>query len=139
MSYANATNHGGHIATFIMEKETEPKILSYTRKMVNGKVEVVNRHTKDISNTIHASHFENTEQYLMEDASGWRIRKLTERECFRLMDVDDSDIDKIKAAGIPKTQQYKLAGNSIVCSCLYHIFRKLFIEQKNESRQLELF
>lgn len=70
---------------------------------------------------------------------GWRIRKLTARECFRLMDMDDADIDKIQAAGIPKTQQYKIAGNSIVVSCLYHLFRKMFIEQGNENQQLELF
>lgn len=57
----------------------------------------------------------------------YRIRKLTERECFRLMGVLDSDIDKIQSAGISKTQQYKLAGNSIVVNVLYHIFRKLFI------------
>ncbi len=55
------------------------------------------------------------------------IRKFTPRECFRLMDVDDSDIDKIISAGISNTQMYKLAGNSIVVNVLYHIFRKLFI------------
>ena len=53
------------------------------------------------------------------------IRKLTPRECFRLMDVSDSDIDKIQAAGISNTQQYKLAGNSIVVACLEGIFRAL--------------
>ena len=57
-----------------------------------------------------------------------RIRKLTPRECFRLMDVDESDIDKIQAAGVSNSGQYKLAGNSIVESCLFHIFRKLYIE-----------
>jgi site-specific DNA-cytosine methylase len=71
----------------------------------------------------------------------YRIRKLTPRECFRLMDVSDEDIDKIQAAGISKSQQYKLAGNSIVCSVLYHIFKAMFIEQvqPTEPRQLELF
>lgn len=73
------------------------------------------------------------------ETTGWRIRKLTPRECFRLMDVDDTDIDKIQSAGIPKTQQYKLAGNSIVVNCLYHLFRKMFIEKENESKQQELF
>ena len=70
------------------------------------------------------------------------MRKLTPRECFRLMDVSDSDIDKIQAAGISKTQQYKLAGNSIVVSCLYHIFRKMFLDLGNEQLgyvQLSLF
>ena len=69
----------------------------------------------------------------------FRIRKLTPRECFRLMGVDDSDIDKIQASGISKSGQYKLAGNSIVVNVLYHIFRKLFIEKENESQQLSLF
>ena len=72
----------------------------------------------------------------------FRIRRLTPRECFRLMDVSDSDIDKIQSAGISKTQQFKLAGNSIVVSCLYHIFRKMFIDLSNEQPgyvQLSLF
>ena len=69
----------------------------------------------------------------------YRIRKLTPRECFRLMDVSESDIDKLLNAGISNSQLYKLAGNSIVVSCLYHIFRKMFIEHQNENQQLTLF
>lgn len=95
------------------------------------------------------------------------IRKLTERECFRLMDVDDSDIDKIdcypfnsrqeretaiecadrkqlkaiKDDTISKTAKLKMAGNSIVVSCLYHIFKSLFIEpaKQQQPQQLSLF
>lgn len=66
----------------------------------------------------------------------YRIRKLTPRECFRLMDVDDADINKIQEAGISNSQQYKMAGNSIVVACLYHLFRKMFTEPQNEERQL---
>lgn len=74
----------------------------------------------------------------------FRIRKLTPKECFRLMGVDDKDIDKIQASGISNSGQYKLAGNSIVVDVLFHLFRKMFIETgpditKNEVRQLELF
>ncbi len=58
-------------------------------------------------------------------AKRYRIRKLTERECFRLMGVKDSDIDKIQAAGISSTQQYKLAGNSIVVDVLVGIFKNM--------------
>ena len=53
-----------------------------------------------------------------------RIRKLTPRECFRLMDVDEEYIDKIQAAGISDSQQYKMAGNSIVVACMEGIFYK---------------
>ena len=66
----------------------------------------------------------------------YRIRKLTPTECFRLMDVDDSDIEKMKQAGIAKTNLYKLAGNSICVSCMYHLFRKLFIEKDCETQTL---
>ena len=57
---------------------------------------------------------------------GNRLRKLTPRECFRLMGMRDSDIDKIQKAGISNTQQYKLAGNSIVVDVLEAIFKNLF-------------
>lgn len=56
----------------------------------------------------------------------YRIRKLTPRECFRLMGCDEKTIDIIQAAGISNSQQYKLAGNSIVVDCLYKIFEQLF-------------
>ena len=68
-----------------------------------------------------------------------RIRKLTPRECFRLMGVCEADIDKIQASGVSNSQQYKMAGNSIVVDCLYHLFRKMFTETQSEDRQLALF
>ena len=69
----------------------------------------------------------------------YRIRKLTPRECFRLQDVDDSNIDKIQATGLSNTQQYKLAGNSICVSPLYHILRKMFVDTGTEEAQGTLF
>lgn len=71
--------------------------------------------------------------------ANYRIRKLTPRECFRLMGVSETDIDKMLSAGISNSQLYKLAGNSIVVDVLYHIFRKMFIEKENEHQQLTLF
>lgn len=68
---------------------------------------------------------------------GYRIRKLTERECFRLMDVPEEYIDRIQAAGISRSQQYKMAGNSIVVACMYHLFRKLWID--TQIKTLTLF
>ena len=60
-----------------------------------------------------------------------RIRKLTPRECFRLMDVDEHNIDKIQNAGISDSQQYKMAGNSIVVACMEGIFNNLFSEDED--------
>ena len=68
-----------------------------------------------------------------------RIRKLTPRECLRLMDVDENDINTLLHCGLSNSSLYKLAGNSVVVSCMFHLFRKLFIEKENESRQLSLF
>ena len=69
----------------------------------------------------------------------YRIRKLTPKECFRLMGVSESDIDKIQQSGVSQSQQYKMAGNSIVVDVLEHIFRKMFVDTGQESQQLSLF
>ena len=53
-----------------------------------------------------------------------RIRKLTPKECFRLMGFSDEDFDSIK--GISNAQLYKMAGNSIVVNVLEEIFKSLF-------------
>lgn len=88
------------------------------------------------------------EQLLEYFSQRIRVRKMTPREAMRLMDVDDSDIDKIMNAtetvtlkngtvktkkAISKTAVYKLAGNSIVVPCLYHIFRTMFIPDQPEN------
>lgn len=54
---------------------------------------------------------------------GLRIRKLTPRECFRLMGIKDESFDKIK--NLSNTQAYKQAGNGIVVNVLMEIFKKL--------------
>lgn len=59
----------------------------------------------------------------------YRVRKLTPKECFRLMGLKDNDIDKIQQTGMSDTQQYKMAGNSIVVNVLEAIFRNLFIKK----------
>ena len=57
-----------------------------------------------------------------------RIRKLTPRECWRLMDFSDEDFDKAQAV-CSNTQLYKQAGNSIVKNILCETFKQ-FIDQK---------
>ena len=99
----------------------------------------------------------NSKIELPEELKGkkFRIRKLTPRECFRLMGVNDADIDKMQEAGISNSGLYKLAGNSIVAGgnytdsngnvdgVLFNLFRKMFIEtgmeKSEEPQQLTLF
>lgn len=59
----------------------------------------------------------------------YRIRKLTPRECGRLMGVSDEDIDKMAAVN-SNTQLYKQFGNSIVVDVMCAMFRNLNIEQE---------
>lgn len=89
-----------------------------------------------------------TKEDLIEYFAGrFGVRKLTPREALRIMDVEDTDIDKLINAkeetilksgerkttkAISKTNLFKMAGNSIVVSCLYHIFRTLFIPNQSE-------
>ena len=54
----------------------------------------------------------------------YRIRKLTPRECWRLMGYTDEDFDKAAAVN-SNTQLYKEAGNAIVKQVLMAIFRQL--------------
>ena len=60
---------------------------------------------------------------------GYRIRKLTPRECGRLMGVSDEDISKMAAVN-SNTQLYKQFGNSIVVDVMCAMFRNLNIEQE---------
>ena len=63
------------------------------------------------------------EPKFIENKVEYRIRKLTPRECFRLMGFTDNDFDKIH--GISNTQLYKMAGNSIVVDVVEGIFNNL--------------
>ena len=54
-----------------------------------------------------------------------RVRKLTPKECWRLMGFADESFEKA-AEVCSNTQLYKQAGNSIVVNVLEEIFKKLF-------------
>ena len=56
--------------------------------------------------------------------NNYRIRKLTPKECWRLMGFDDEDFEKASQVN-SNAQLYKQAGNSIVVQVLEAIFREL--------------
>lgn len=58
-------------------------------------------------------------------SDGYRIRKLTPKECWRLMGFTDVEFECAKLSGISNSQLYKQAGNSIVVDVLVGIFREL--------------
>lgn len=111
----------------------EPVLFQYPRGNNKGGIVAKN----GICPTISTSSWENN--CVLKIPQKDRIRKLTPKECFRLMGVGEREIDILLNSGTSNTQLYKMAGNSIVVDVLYHIFRKLFIEKENENLQQTLF
>lgn len=66
---------------------------------------------------------------LLFEKPQYRIRKLTPRECGRLMGASDEDIDRMAAVN-SNTQLYKQFGNSIVVDVMCAMFRNLNINQR---------
>lgn len=70
------------------------------------------------------------------DLMQYRIRKLTERECFKLMGVKNDDYKNV-AKNQSSSSLYHLAGDSIVTSCLMAIFGELFgVDYKDKINNL---
>ena len=80
----------------------------------NG-VKIIESHTNEIIGCIY-----------------WRIRKLTPRETWRLMNFTDEDNERASKF-VADSQLYKQAGNSIVVACLIAIFSSLFVENGHQS------
>lgn len=96
-------------------------ILGYTR---DSKGNIVKRNIWENAGTIHTSTGSggNTDQFVLQD--NYRIRRLTPRECFRLMDFPDSFTWPVS-----DSQAYKQAGNSIVVNVLYKIIKNLNLKK----------
>lgn len=74
--------------------------------------------------------------YTTSTLSSLRIRKLTPKECWRLMGFSDEDF--INAEKVcSNSKLYKQAGNSIVVDVLMAIFKELLIPQKSRSEWLD--
>lgn len=120
-------NHGTVTATVVGEKEYERtplKFLNRNQKNIDGDYAFC----VDSCNTGGVKEIE---------GSNLRIRKLTSKECWRLMGFDDEDFEKAKTALNEKfykgkdkssSQLYKQAGNSIVVNVLEKIFKNLLEE-----------
>lgn len=90
---------------------------------IPGRLESASRvyDTKYISPTLNTFGGGGREPKVMENV---RIRKLTPRECWRLMGFTDADFDKAQKVN-SDTQLYKQAGNSIVVDVLCAIFKEM--------------
>jgi DNA (cytosine-5)-methyltransferase 1 len=85
-----------------------------------GEIKMLDTYNKSIHDecpTLKARHAQNNDRKLWD---GYKIRRLTPRECFRLMDFPDTF-----TWNVSDSQAYKQAGNSIVVNVLYKIIKNL--------------
>lgn len=78
--------------------------------------------TDGISPTLNTMQGGNRQPKILENI---RIRKLTPKECFRLMGFSDEKFEVVEKL-VSNTQLYKQAGNSIVVDVLYYILVELY-------------
>jgi DNA (cytosine-5)-methyltransferase 1 len=98
-------------------------VISPTASFVNG----------DVCKTVRASGHGSVDRHSWDMVHhNLRIRKLTPKECFRLMGFSDEDFAKAEAVN-SNTQLYKQAGNSIVVDVIAHILKELKGVLMNES------
>ncbi|WP_366141317.1 DNA cytosine methyltransferase [uncultured Clostridium sp.] len=76
---------------------------------------------KQMINTLNIS----CNQAVVQD---FRIRKLTPKECWRLMGFKDEQFEKAEQV-CSNSQLYKQAGNSIVVNVMEEIFKNLFLNK----------
>jgi DNA (cytosine-5)-methyltransferase 1 len=75
------------------------------------------------SRTIKASQHD--AGVVLNSDNGFRIRKLTPKECWRLQGFPDWAFERAKAVGVSDSQLYKQAGNSVTVNVVYEIAKRL--------------
>lgn len=102
-----------------------------------SKVKAIDEQNMDVRNetvgtiVTDGSSPKHNNRVLEEVHKIYRIRKLTPRECYRLMGISDEDYNK--AAEVSSaTQLYKQAGNSICVNVLVAIFGQIFGGHEND-------
>lgn len=112
----------------VVEKMQKINVVGTMDNTLDHTFESANRVylTEGIAPTVHTCAGGGTEIKVLTDE--YSIRKLTPRECGRLMGVADEDITKMEKVN-SNSQLYKQFGNSIVVDVMVAIFEKLNIEQ----------
>lgn len=117
---ANQGTRNPPLVGFYNDKRLNQTIEKNKDKLIEGQekmLDTYNQSVHDISPCIKARHAQNNDRRLFD---GYKIRRLTPRECFRLMDFPDTF--KMPCSD---TQMYKQAGNSIVVGVLAELIKKL--------------
>ena len=133
-------NHGQVTAT-IVNGDIKPKLVGgIGDKKSNGGTQYYQQDRIYDSESIamaHPANLTSGSYYYQVNTRPLRIRKLTPKECFRLMGFSDEDFSKAEQVPTSNAQLYKQAGNSIVVNVLEEILKELFINEKKPKRQTD--
>ena len=124
---ARVVNPNGLAATITATDYKEPPQISVIGQLKGGeKGRVVDR--DGIGYTLTATEYKDPLKIAEPGSTHTvRIRKLTPRECWRLMGFMDEEFDRVH--GISNSQLYKQAGNSIVVNVLSALLSQLFYKE----------
>lgn len=95
-----------------------PGIMSYGTNGFSMKPEIDLPIARPLMSTMHKLHRAGVDNYVTTNG---RIRRLTPRECLRLMGFTD-DFKQV----VSNTQMYRQAGNSVVVDVLMALFKEIF-------------
>lgn len=133
-------NHG-QVTETIVNGDIKPKLVGgIGDKKSNGGTQYYQQDRIYDSESIAMAHLANLTSgsyYYQVNTQPLRIRKLTPKECFRLMGFTDEDFSKAEQVPTSNAQLYKQAGNSIVVNVLEEILKELFINEKKPKRQTD--
>ena len=124
---ARVFNPSGLAASLIATDYKEPPQISVIGQLKGGeKGRVVDR--DGIGYTLTATEYKDPLKIAEPgNTRTVRIRKLTPRECWRLMGFLDEEFDRVH--GVSNSQLYKQAGNSIVVNVLSALLSQLFYKE----------
>lgn len=94
---------------------------SYTKSRMRGEMKDIQEN--NISPTLDTRA--DCLGIVVKPFSNLRIRKLTPKECWRLMGISDDDFNKARLSGMSNSQLYKQAGNGICINVFEAILREL--------------
>lgn len=123
------------VASWNCQYITEPKIENH---LAEPEIMIVGNYHKSNHSASRIVDSDGIAPTVMENhgtqtavVTGYRVRKLTPKECWRLMGIKDSDFAKAELVN-SKSQLYKQAGNAIVVNVLEAIFAQLFKGVEND-------
>lgn len=119
--------HGDFVKTknqelkkYILSEKVKKYVLSSGTKNFYSKPEIDLKIARPLVSTMHKMHRSGVDNYVSVDKE--KIRKLTPRECLRLMGFPDSFKQVVS-----NTQMYRQAGNSIVVNKIVALFKAMKI------------